>query len=216
MGWNPVRVFISFYLVEERLQVCLERDLTQNITTKADSTGAKLKQSMEESLLLFFTNMQQNITAITSDLSKDIQQMDDQLTQLQGTLEHHNSLFNTAIATISANTSSLVEKTSALSDQVVKHQSHLENLLSFEEARRQQMDDHVTQMGELTALISEVKSQSHTHTQRVLAQLDGLRLTMEAHATTTKADLVDIRGRIVPNLRDQTNTLALDVQRLEA
>jgi hypothetical protein len=84
---------------------------------------------------------------------------------------------------------------------VVEHQSHLEHLLSFEEARRQQTDDHVKQMGELTALISEVKSQSITHTQRVSAQLDGLCSTMEAHTTTTKADLVDIRGRIVPNLR---------------
>ena len=71
-------------------------------------------------------------------------------------------------------------------------------------------------MGELTVLISEVKSQSTTHTQRVSAQLDGLGSTMEAHTTTTKADLGDIRGRIVPNLRDTTNTLALDVQRLEA
>ena len=50
----------------------------------------------------------------------------------------------------------------------------------------------------------------------VSAQLDGLRSTMEAHTTATKADLVDIRGRIVPNLRDQANTLASDVQRLEA
>ncbi len=39
---------------------------------------------------------------------------------------------------------------------------------------------------------------------------------MEAHTTTTKADLVIIRGRIVPNLRDRSNTLPLDVQRLEA
>ena len=79
------------------------------------------------------------------------------------------------------------------------------------------MDNHIRQMGELlTALISEVKSQSHKHAQRVSAQLDGLRSTMEAHTTTTKADLVDIRGRIVPNLRDQANTLASDVQRLEA
>ncbi len=78
------------------------------------------------------------------------------------------------------------------------------------------MDNHVKQMGELIALILEVKSQSATHTQRVLAQLDGLRLTMEAHTTTTKADVVNIRGQIVPNLRNQANTLASDVQRLEA
>ena len=71
-------------------------------------------------------------------------------------------------------------------------------------------------MGALTVLISEVQSQSTTHTQRVSAQLDCLRSTMEAHTTTTKADLVDIRGRLVPYLRDRSNTLASDVQRLEA
>ena len=141
--------------------------------------------------------------------------MDNRLAQLQGSLELHNSSFNTAIETISANMSSLAEKTSALSARVVEHQSHLDHLLSFEEARRQQMDDHVKQMGELTALISKVKSQSTTHTQRVSAQLDGLRSTLEAHTTTTKADLVDIRGRIIPTLHDKTNTLASDVQRLE-
>ena len=131
--------------------------------------------------------------------------MDDCLTQLQGSLEHHNSSFSTAIKTISTNTCRLTEETSALSTRVVEHQSHLDHLLSFEEARRQQMDDHVKQMGELTALISEVKSQSATQTQRVSAQLDGLRSTMEAHTTTTNADLVDIRGRIVPNLRVKSN-----------
>ena len=84
--------------------------------------------------------------------------MDDRLVQLQGSLEHHNSSFSTAIETISTNTCRLAGETSALSVRVVEHQSHLEHLLSFEEARRQQMDDHVKQMGELTALISEVKS----------------------------------------------------------
>ena len=142
--------------------------------------------------------------------------MDDRLTQLQGSLEHHNSSFSTAIETISTNTCRLAEETSALSARVVEHQSHLDHLLRFEEAWRQHMDDHVKQMGELTAVISEVKSQSTTHTQCVLAQLDGLCSTMEAHTTTTKADLVEIHGRIVPNLRDRSNTLALDVQRLEA
>jgi hypothetical protein len=206
----------GFNLVEERLRVCLKRDLThQTITTKAASTGAKLKQSMEDTLSLF----QKNVDDITSDLYKDIQRMDDRLAQLTGTgslQQHHNSSFSTAIETISTNTSRLAEETSALSVRVVEHQSHLEHLLSFEEARRQQMDEHVKQMDKLTALISEVKSQSHTHTQRVSAQLDGLRPTMEAHTTITKADLVNIRGRIVPNLRDQANTLASDVQHLEA
>ena len=199
---------LDFHPVEDYLQVRLERDLTQTITTTVDLTGVKLNQAL--SLL------QASVNNITSDLKKDIQRMDDRLAQLQGSLQHHNSSFNTAIKTISTNTSRLVEETSALSVRVVEHQSHLEHLLSFEEARQQQMDNHVKQMGKLTALISEVKSQSTTHTQRVSAQLDGLRSTMEANTTTTKADLVDIRGRLIPNLHDKTNTLASDVQRLEA
>jgi hypothetical protein len=56
---------------------------------------------------------------------------------------------------------------------------------------------------------------SITHTQRVSAQLDGLRSTMEAHNTKTKADLVNIRGLIVPNLRKQATALASNVQLLE-
>ena len=203
---------LDFHLVKDRLRVSLERDLTQIITTKVNSTGTQLGRKLNQALLLFQTG----VNDITSDLQKDIQRMDDRLAQLQGSLEHHNSSFSTAIETISMNTCRLAEETSALSARVVEHQSHLDHLLSFEEARRQQMDNHVKQMGKLTALISEVKSQSTTHTQRVSAQLDGLRSTMEAHTTTTKADLVDIRGRIVPNLRDRSNTLASDVQRLEA
>ena len=50
--------------------------------------------------------------------------MDDRLTQLQGSLEHHNSSFSTAIETISTNTCRLAEETSALSARVVEHQSH--------------------------------------------------------------------------------------------
>jgi len=203
---------LDFHLVEDRLRVSLERNLTQVITTKVDSMGTQLGTKLNQALLLFQTG----VNDITSNLQKDIQRMDDRLAQLQGSLEQHNSSFSTAIATKSTNTCRLTEETSALSARVVEHQSHLHHLLRFEEAWRQQMDDHVKQMGELTVLISEVKSQSTTHTQRVLAQLDGLRLTMEAHTTTTKADLIDIRGRIVPNLRNRSNTLASDVQRLDA
>lgn len=147
---------LDFHLVEDRLQVSLERNLTQIITTKVDSAGTKLGTKLNQALLLFQTG----VNNITSDLQKDIQRMDDRLTQLQGSLEHHNSSFSTAIETKSTNTCRLAEEMSALSARVVEHQSHLDHLLSFKEARRQQMDDHVKQMGELTVLISEVKSQS--------------------------------------------------------
>jgi len=130
---------LDFHLVEDRLRVSLERDLTQVITTKVDSTGMQLGAKLNQALLLFQTG----VNNITSDLQKDIQRMDDRLTQLQGSLEQHNSSFSTAIATISTNTCRLAEETSALSARVVEHQSHLDHLLRFKEARRQQMDDHV-------------------------------------------------------------------------
>jgi hypothetical protein len=77
------------------------------------------------------------------------------------------------------------------------------------------MDDHVKQMGNLTALIAEVKSQASIHTQHVLAQLDGLRMKVDVDITITKLDIVDIRGRIVPDLRDHANTIASNVKCLE-
>jgi hypothetical protein len=77
------------------------------------------------------------------------------------------------------------------------------------------MDDHVKQMSDLTALITEVRSQTTIQTQRLSAQLDGLRSTMDSNTNTTKADLVDIRGRIVPDLREHTTATASQVKRLE-
>ncbi len=98
---------------------------------------------------------------------------------------------------------------------MVKHQGHLENILGFKEARQIQMDDHVCQMGVLTTLIGEVKSTTHTQTQRLAAQLDGLRSTIDTNDSTTKTDLIDIPGRIVPDLREHATTIALDVTRLK-
>jgi hypothetical protein len=111
-------------------------------------------------------------------------------------LQHSTSSITTAIESISSNTAKLAQETSSLSVQVVEHQAHLDNLLGFEETRRQQMDDHVKHMGDLTALIAEVKSQANIQTQHVLAQLDGLRTKVDAHISTTKSDIVDIRGCI--------------------
>jgi len=121
---------LDFHLVEDRLRTSLERNLTQIITDKVDSTGTKLGTKFNQAILLFQTG----VNDITSDLRKDIQRMDDRLTQLQGSLENHNSYFSTAIKTISTNTCRLAEETSALSVRVVEHQSHLDHLLSFEEA----------------------------------------------------------------------------------
>jgi hypothetical protein len=77
------------------------------------------------------------------------------------------------------------------------------------------MDDHVRQMTDLAAFIAEVKSNATVQTQRVSAQLDGLRATMDKHNKTITSDIVDIRSRIVLELRDQSNTIAATVKSLE-
>ena len=175
----------DFVLLEERLRLRLDRDL-----------AARVDRS-------------------TSAIRRDIMLMDERITRMADHLQLDNSSFTAAITTISTNTAKLAQETSALSVRVVDHQTHLENLLGFEEARRQQMDDHVTRMGELAALIADVGSQTTVQTQRVSAQLDGLRTTMDAQLATTKTDLIDLRGRIVPDLREQSNAIAADVKCLE-
>ncbi len=155
---------LDFHLVEDRLRVSLERNLTQVITTKVDSMGTQLGTKLNQALLLFQTG----VNDITSNLQKDIQRMDDRLAQLQGSLEHHNSSFSTAIETISTNTCRLAEEMSALSARVVEHQLHLDHLLSFKEARRQQMDDHVKQMGALVTIESKLATLFHYRTTFLL------------------------------------------------
>ena len=175
----------DFVLLEERLRLRLDRDLS-----------ARVDRS-------------------TSAIRRDIMLIDERITRMADHLQLDNSSFTAAITTISANTAKLAQETSALSVRVVDHQAHLENLLGFEEARRKQMDDHVTRMGELAALIADVGSQATVQTQRVSAQLDGLRSTMDANHATTKTDIIDLRGRIVPDLRDHSNAIAADVKCLE-
>ncbi len=175
----------DFVLLKERLRLRLDRDLT-----------ARVDHS-------------------TSAIRRDIMLMDKRITRMADHLQLDNSCFTAAITAISTNTAKLAHETSALSVRVVDHQTHLENLLGFEEAWRQQMDEHVTRMGELAALIMEVGSQATVQTQHVSAQLDGLRTTMDANHATTKTDIIDLRGRIVPDLHDQSNAIAADVKCLE-
>ena len=174
--------------------------MTQTIATKLALTKESLKNSFVDSVSSFLANIRRDVDNSKLALTRDIQRMDDQITQMSDRLQQNNSSFTVAIQTILMNTATLAQETSALSVQVVEHQSHLDNLLGFEEAWRQQMDDHVKPTSNLTVLITEVRSNTTIQTQHILAQLDGLQSTMDSHNTTTKADLVDICGRIVPDL----------------
>ena len=212
----------DFELMSERLRLRLDRDLTATLTTQLASTTSDFGKSIEKSMSTFLTMIQQDVDNSTMALKQGIQSMDERIAsmderiaQMSDHLHVNNTSTTAAIETISSNTAKLAQETSALSVRMVEHQMHLENLLGFEEARRQQMDDHVKQMNELAAFIAEVKSNATVQTQRVSAQLDGLRATMDKHNTTTTTDIIDLRGRIVPELRDHTNTIAATVQSLE-
>lgn len=205
----------DFNLAEERLKTHIKRELTQTIATKLALTKESLKKSFGDSVSSFLANIRRDVDNSKLALTRDIQRMDDQITQMSDCLQQNNSSFTVAIQTILMNTATLAQETSALSVQVVEHQSHLDNLLGFEEAWRQQMDDHVKQRSDLSALITEVRSNTTIQTQSILAQLDGLRSTMDSHNTTTKADLIDIRGRIVPDLHEHATAIASNVNRLE-
>jgi hypothetical protein len=120
-----------------------------------------------------------------------------------------------AITALSGNTARLSEETTALSTRVVEHQGHLENLLGFEEARQAQMDDHWQSIVDLKSQLEEANKSSATQHQRLVAQLDGLRSTNDTTTSTMKNDITDLRGRIIPGLRDDSSAIALSVKRLE-
>ena len=205
----------DFELMSERLRLRLDHDLTAKMTTNIGSFQTDLGRSLQQSLSTFMTNIEQDIEKSTSSLKRDIKMMDERINQMSNHLRVETSSTMAAIETISTNNTKLAQETSNLSVRVVEHQSHLENLLGFEEARRQQMDDHVKQMGDLAALVADVKTNATVQTERVSAQLNGLRATVESQNTITTSNITDLRGRIMPDLREQSTTIAADVKRLE-
>ncbi len=216
----------DFELLSERLHQRLNHDLMASVKDEITSSNFDFGQSLEKSMSLFFAMVKQDVANSNLALERRIE---DRIASMDECIAMNNESTATAIESISANTNKLAQETTALSERtnilaqettalsvrMVDHQSHLENLLGFEEARRQQMDDHVKQMVDLAALIAEVKSNATVQTQRVSAQLDGLRTKVDTHNNSTKTDIVDLRGRIVPELRDQHNAIAATVQRLE-
>ena len=205
----------DFDLMSERLRQRLDRDLKASLATELAATNSDFGKSLEQSMSVFSSMLQRDVDNSTLALKRNIQLMDERIASMDERITLANESTAKAIETISANTDKLAHTTSALSARMVEQQSHLENLLGFEEARRQQMDDHVKQMLDLADLIAEVKSNTSVQTQRVAAQLDGLRTIVDSHNTTTKSDIIDLRGRIVPELREQHNAISANVKRLE-
>ena len=120
-----------------------------------------------------------------------------------------------AITTLSGNTARLSEETTALLARVIEHQDHLENLLGLEEARRAQMDDHWRSIIDIKAAVEEVKTAAITQTDRFTAQLNGIRANTDTTTTALRTDVNNLRGRIIPSIREQSTAIADSVQRLK-
>ena len=223
----------DFNDMSERLRQRLDRDLKASLATELETNNSNFGKSLEQSILVFSSLIKRDVDNSTLDLKRNIQLMDERIASMDEriilahestakaiesmderiTLAHESTA--KAIESIITNADKLAHTTSALSARMVDQQSHLENLLGFEEARRKQMDDHVKQMMDLADIIAEVKSNNTVQTQRVAAQLDGLRTIVDSHQNTTKSDIIDLRGRIVPELREQHNAVSAEIKCLE-
>jgi hypothetical protein len=160
--------------------------------------------------------IRQDLANTTKELVADINNMNNNMRLFWDRVDtDHRSVVTEAITTFSGNTARLSEETSALSVRVIEHQGHLENLLGFEEARQAQMDGHWKSIVALTSQVGEVKTTTATQTQRIAAQLDGLRSNYDTTTIAMKNAITDLRGRIIPGLRDHSSTIVLSVKRLE-
>ena len=185
----------------------LEQSIVAKITTIETTIGTTMSS--------LFSELQQSLAFTTKELIADITSMNTNMKLFKDRVDNDHISVTAALATLSSNTARLSEETSALSVRVVEHQGHLENLLGFEEARQAQMDDHWKSISALTSQVEEVSATAATQTQRLVAQLDGIRSNNETATTALKNDMTDLRGRIIPSLREQSSGIALSVKRLE-
>ena len=185
--------------------------LEQSITSKFSSDLGVMGETMSS----LFATLNESLAHTTKELIANITQINSNMTLFKERVERDHQSVTAAITTLSGNTARLSEETTALSVRVIEHQDHLENLLGFEEARRAQMDDHWRSIVDITAAVDEVKTTATTQTDRITAQLNGIRANTESTTTALRNDVNDLRGRIIPSIRDQANALADSVQRLE-
>ncbi len=170
---------------------------------------------MGATMSTLFATLKESLATTTKELIANIAQINSNMTLFKERVERDHQSVTAAITTLSSNTARLSEETTALSVRVVEHQDHLENLLGFEEARRTQMDDHWRSIVDINAAINEVKTNATTQTDRFTAQLNGIRANTDTTTAALRTDVNDLRGRIIPSIREQSTALADSVQRLE-
>ena len=191
--------------------------LEQSVTTKISSEIGKISSElgvMGETMSSLFASLQQSLANTTKELIADITHTNTNMTLFKARVERDHASVTAAITTLSGNTARLSEETTALSVRVVEHQDHLENLLGFEEARRHQMDDHWRSIEEIKSAVEDAKTAATTQSNRLTAQLDGLRATTEQATTALRTDVNDLRGRVIPSLREQSTATAASIQHL--
>lgn len=76
------------------------------------------------------------------------------------------------------------------------------------------MDDHWRSIVEIKSTMEEAHLAVTKQTDRLTAQLDGHRATTDQTTKALRVDLNDLRGRIIPSLREQSTSIATSVQLL--
>ena len=193
----------------------IANSLTEHIETSITEKMSAIERTIGETMSSLFAGIRKDLTYTTKELIADMNIMHDNMKIFRDRIDTDQRSVTAAITKLSANTTRLSEETTALSTRVIEHQGHLENLLGFEEARQNQMDDHWKSIVDLKLELEEATKASATQQQRLTAQLDGLRSNTETTTSTMKNDITDLRGRIIPSLRDDSSAIALSVKRLE-
>ena len=192
----------------------LEQSIVSRISTIENKIVSLIETKIKITISSMLSDLHHSLAFTTKALVADITNINDNMKIFKERVDTDHASMTAAIATLSRNTARLSEETSTLSVRVVEHQDHLENLLGFEEARQTQMDDHWKSIAALTSRVEEVSHTTATQHQRIAAQLDGLRSTTATKISTLQTDVTDLRGQIIPGLREQSTTIAHSVTRL--
>jgi hypothetical protein len=98
--------------------------------------------------------------------------------------------------------------------------------MEFEKARHQQMDDHWKRLEEIEQMVKRTDATIHKtndaivetarQNKRLTAQLTGVRANAKTAATTARSNIMDLRARLIPELREASASLLNEVTSLQA
>jgi hypothetical protein len=123
-------------------------------------------------------------------------------------------LLKDAITKTNKNIKYLTETNETITKRMLDHQTQIEHLMSYKEQRRQQMDHHWQKLEALESSLITVQTNTALQSQQLTAQLDGIHSNNEQAHTTARNGILDIRARLLPELRTTTNTLSTKIDEL--